>query len=70
MTVAFQSTGSPCLYPLTSESQPSLSCSSKVFVGLRYQSSGPLFVRKSTLAVEFHERVQQSLNSRYSNHVR
>ncbi|KAL4188045.1 hypothetical protein AMTRI_Chr09g42180 [Amborella trichopoda] len=67
MTVAFQSTGSPCLYPLTSESQPSLSCSSKVFVGLRYQSSGPLFVRKSTLAVEFHERVQQSLNSRLSN---
>ncbi|KAF3790239.1 ATP-dependent Clp protease proteolytic subunit-related protein 2 [Nymphaea thermarum] len=58
MTVALHSLGSPCLYSPAGDSHPSVSCTNKVFVGLRPHSTG-----KPNLTVEFHDKVQQSLKS-------
>ncbi|KAK6935265.1 Clp protease proteolytic subunit /Translocation-enhancing protein TepA [Dillenia turbinata] len=67
MAVAFHSTCSSSASPLHSHSrnlQPSLSCASKVFVGLRPQSASPLGIRKPNLTVEFYDKVHKSVQSR------
>ncbi|KAK6947659.1 Clp protease proteolytic subunit /Translocation-enhancing protein TepA [Dillenia turbinata] len=67
MAVAFQSTCSSSASHLHSQSrnlQPSLSCASKVFVGLRPQSESPLGTRKPNLTVEFYDQVHKSVQSR------
>eukprot|EP00262_Sarcandra_glabra_P019401 TRINITY_DN72_c0_g2_i1.p1 TRINITY_DN72_c0_g2~~TRINITY_DN72_c0_g2_i1.p1 ORF type:complete len:291 (+),score=47.08 TRINITY_DN72_c0_g2_i1:103-975(+) len=67
MSVALHSIGSSCLHSVNGDSQPTLSCMSKVFVGLKPQSKVSLGNGKPNLNVEFHDRVHQSLTSRLSN---
>ncbi|XP_058085578.1 ATP-dependent Clp protease proteolytic subunit-related protein 2, chloroplastic [Magnolia sinica] len=64
MTLSLQATASSHLHSLNGDSHPSLSCMSKVFVGLKPQSTGSFGFGKPNLTVEFHDRVQQSLKSR------
>ncbi|XP_051133542.1 ATP-dependent Clp protease proteolytic subunit-related protein 2, chloroplastic [Andrographis paniculata] len=53
-----------CLYSTIEATQPSLSCASKVYVGLRAQSPGCYGVVKPNLNVEFHSKVYKSIESR------
>ncbi|XP_010277386.1 PREDICTED: ATP-dependent Clp protease proteolytic subunit-related protein 2, chloroplastic [Nelumbo nucifera] len=67
MAVALHASGSSCLNSQSGVVQPSLSCTSKVFVGLKPQSARPLGTGKPNLNVEFHERVHKSIQSRNCN---
>ncbi|EYU30469.1 hypothetical protein MIMGU_mgv1a0125611mg, partial [Erythranthe guttata] len=55
------------LHSKIDSAQYSLSCASKVFVGLRAQSPNCYGVGKPNLNVEFHARVHKSMESRSSN---
>ncbi|KAG8382351.1 hypothetical protein BUALT_Bualt05G0068300 [Buddleja alternifolia] len=61
---------SSCLYSRIDVSQPSLSCGSKVFVGLRVQSPNCYGVGKPNTNVEFHNRVYKSIESRSGKSTR
>ncbi|XP_077235560.1 CLP protease proteolytic subunit 2 [Tasmannia lanceolata] len=66
MTAAFCATGSSGLQSLNGDYQPSFSCMSKVFVGLKPQSTGRFGIGKPNLTVEFHDRVHKHLQTRLS----
>ncbi|KAI3468859.1 hypothetical protein Pfo_025522 [Paulownia fortunei] len=55
------------LHSKINSSQPSLSCASKVFVGLRVQSPNCYGVGTPNVNVEFHNKVYKSIESRSSN---
>ncbi|KAL3619386.1 ATP-dependent Clp protease proteolytic subunit-related protein 2, chloroplastic [Castilleja foliolosa] len=57
-------TSTSCLHSRIDVSQPSLSCASKVFEGLRVQSPNCYGAGKPNLNVEFHSRVYKSIQSR------
>ncbi|KAI3453552.1 hypothetical protein Pfo_010215 [Paulownia fortunei] len=63
-------TPSSCLQSRLDVSQPSLSCASKVFVGLRVQSPNCYGVGKPNLNVEFHSKVYKSIESRSGKSTR
>ncbi|XAR66126.1 Endopeptidase Clp [Bertholletia excelsa] len=68
MAVHLQATGSTsCLHTGQGVPQPSLSCTTKVFVGLKLQSPGSVYSGKTNLNVEFHNKVHKSVNSRTQN---
>ncbi|KAK9276937.1 hypothetical protein L1049_006475 [Liquidambar formosana] len=65
MAITLHSTASPsCLHSQTEVSQPSLSCGTKVFSGLKLQSASPFGAGKPNLNVEFYSKVHKSLHSR------
>ncbi|XP_042514567.1 ATP-dependent Clp protease proteolytic subunit-related protein 2, chloroplastic [Macadamia integrifolia] len=63
MAVMLQS----CMSSQSGVVQPSLSCTSKVFMGLKLQSASTFGTVKPNLTVEFHEKVHKSVHSRTSN---
>ncbi|XP_075102085.1 ATP-dependent Clp protease proteolytic subunit-related protein 2, chloroplastic isoform X1 [Nicotiana tabacum] len=67
MAVTFPTTSSSYLHSRTKVPQPSLSCASKVFVGLRSQSPNSYGIAASNVNVEFHNRVYRSIESGVHN---
>ncbi|XP_068665789.1 ATP-dependent Clp protease proteolytic subunit-related protein 2, chloroplastic [Aristolochia californica] len=67
MMVALPVTKACGLHGRIGDSQPSFNCMSRVFSGLRPQSTGPLGTGKPNISSEFHDRVHQHLHSRLSN---
>ncbi|XP_043707004.1 ATP-dependent Clp protease proteolytic subunit-related protein 2, chloroplastic [Telopea speciosissima] len=67
MSVVLHPTTSSCVSSHRGVVQPSLSCTSKVFIGLKLQSASPFGTFKPNLTVEFHEKVHKSVHSRTSN---
>lgn len=67
MALALHSTASSCLHALRTDPKPSLSCSTKLFVGLKPQSAGAFGVGRPNVNVDFHSRVHKSLSVRVSN---
>ncbi|CDP09869.1 unnamed protein product [Coffea canephora] len=62
--VSLRPATSSCLRSSTRTPQPSLSCASKVYVGLRVQCPNSYGISKNNLNVEFYNRVYQSIESR------
>ncbi|KAJ4969586.1 hypothetical protein NE237_016287 [Protea cynaroides] len=60
-------TRSSCLISQSGVVQPSLSCASKVFVGLKLQSASPFGIVKLNLTGEFHDKVHKSIHSWTNN---
>ncbi|KAL2902198.1 ATP-dependent Clp protease proteolytic subunit-related protein 2 chloroplastic, partial [Bienertia sinuspersici] len=68
MAVSLHSTGSTsCLHARARVSSPTLSCSTKVFVGLKPQFSSPFGSARPNLTVDFYDKVYKSLHSTCSN---
>ncbi|KAH0643163.1 hypothetical protein KY290_035449 [Solanum tuberosum] len=63
MAVALPTTSSSYLHSKTKIPKSSLSCASKVYVGLRIQSPGSYGVATSNLNVDFFSRVHKSIES-------
>ncbi|OIS99585.1 PREDICTED: ATP-dependent Clp protease proteolytic subunit-related protein 2, chloroplastic-like [Nicotiana attenuata] len=63
MAVTLPTTSFSYLHSRTKVPQPSLSCASKVFVGLRIQSPNSYGIATSNVNVEFHNRVYRSIES-------
>ncbi|KAL5731394.1 endopeptidase Clp [Ranunculus cassubicifolius] len=66
MAVAFHSTGSSILQSQNGliKTQSSLNCSTKDFIGLKFQSTSNFGSAKPNLSVQFHEKVYNSIQSR------
>ncbi|CAL5429767.1 unnamed protein product [Camellia sinensis] len=66
MTVSLHTTSSTsCLHSRSGVPQPSPSCTTKVFVGLKLQSPSSSFgIAKPNSNVEFHDKVHKSIQSR------
>ncbi|KAL8112383.1 hypothetical protein AgCh_019911 [Apium graveolens] len=61
------SSSSSCLHSRSTPSHSSLSCATKVFVGLRLQSPTSYGISRPNLNVEFHNKVHKSIESRACN---
>ncbi|CAO2820038.1 unnamed protein product [Amaranthus hypochondriacus] len=68
MAVPLQSPGSTsCLHARPSFSPPPLSCATKVFVGLKPQSSSPFGSARPNLTVDFYDKVFKNLHYSCNN---
>ncbi|XP_072950723.1 ATP-dependent Clp protease proteolytic subunit-related protein 2, chloroplastic [Typha angustifolia] len=68
MALALHSANSSCFHVLGTETKPSRSLATKVFVGLKPQSSADAFGSGSpNVSAGFHSKVHQSLSLRLSN---
>ncbi|KAJ8555666.1 hypothetical protein K7X08_013162 [Anisodus acutangulus] len=63
MATTLPTTSSSYLHSTTKLPHPSLSCASKVFVGLRVQSPNSYGIATSNVNVEFYNRVYKSIES-------
>lgn len=66
MAISLYPATSSCLKSRSRALQPSLSCGSKVYEGLRVQIPNTLGAQKSNLNVEFFDKVYRSVESRTS----
>ncbi|EXC17843.1 ATP-dependent Clp protease proteolytic subunit-related protein 2 [Morus notabilis] len=69
MAVSFQTTASsPTIHPQPRLSHPPPSCATKLYSGLKLQSSGVFGAGKPNLTAEFYRKVHKSLQPRTRNH--
>lgn len=70
MSVSLHTTAStPSFQPQVRASHPHLSCTTKLYSGLKLQSSSPFGIKIPNLTADFYGKVNKSLQPRTHNHI-